>query len=212
MSFDYKTVKSKRKTISVSVSLKNEITVKCPFGMSDKLIRDFIDSKSDWLYKVMAENNVKNELNDSIIKFEEIYVCGQKIPLIFADFNSIEIDGVYVKDKTSIKKTYIKYLAKGLINYAEQISDEIKLKGGGFSVRSYKSRWGCCDKKGNITLNYMLTMLPYYLQRYVIIHELCHTVYFNHSKNFWKLVAKIEPNYKLCRKNLQSFNFLTKLY
>lgn len=212
MSFDYKIVRSKRKTISVSVSSDNEITVRCPLNISEMSISAFIDSKADWLYKVIAENNVKNEFNDSIINFKEIYVCGQKVPLIFSDFNRIDCNAVFVKDKAAIKKTYIKFLANGLINSAEQIAKEIRLKCGGFSVRAYKSRWGCCDKNGNITLNYLLTMLPYYLQRYVIIHELCHTVYFNHSANFWKLVKKAEPNYKLCRKNLQSFNFLTKLY
>lgn len=212
MSFDYKIVRSKRKTVSVSVSPKNEITVRCPLKISDSAINDFIESKSDWLYRVIAENNVKNDFNGKILNFEEIYVCGNKVPLIFADFNRIEYDAVFVKDRASIKKTYIKFLSTGLINSAEQIAKEINLKCSGFSVRAYKSRWGCCDKSKNITLNYLLAMLPYYLQRYVIIHELCHTVYFNHSSNFWKLVAKLEPNYKLCRKNLQGFNFLTKLY
>ncbi len=212
MNFDYKVIRSNRKTVSVSVSSDNAITVKCPFGLSDSAVDDFIDSKSEWLYRVIAENNVKNSINASILNFSEVYVCGQKVPLIFTDFNRIESDAVFVKDKASIKKAYMKFLSFGLVASAENVSRELKLKCGNFSVRAYKSRWGCCDKYGNITLNYLLTMLPYYLQRYVIVHELCHTVYFNHSVKFWKLVEKYEPNYKICRKNLQGYNFLIKLY
>ncbi|MDE6867767.1 MAG: M48 family metallopeptidase, partial [Clostridia bacterium] len=46
----------------------------------------------------------------------------------------------------------------------------------------------------------------------VIIHELAHLVYFNHSEKFWSLVAKYEPEYKSLRKRLKSFDFLTRLY
>lgn len=212
MNFDYNIIRSKRKTLTVSVSTDNIITVRCPYSMSDGLVDDFINSKSDWLFKVMAENNLKRVDCDSVLNYKEIYVGGRKIPLIFSDRNEIENDAVYVKNVSAIKKTYIKYFSAELINYAKQISAQAKLPAAGFSLRAYKSRWGCCDAKGAITFNWLLIMLPLYLQRYVIIHELCHTVHFNHSQKFWNTVAKLEPNYKLCRKNLKSFNYLTKLY
>ena len=212
MAFDYNIVRSNRKTISVSVSSDNTITVRCPYSMDVFAIDSFLDSKSDWLFKVLAENNIKRSDNESILNFKEIFVGGNKVPLIFADNNKIERDAVYVKNVASIKRTFTKYLSAGLINFATDISNQVKLRAKGFSVRSYKARWGCCDKKGIITFNCILMMLPLYLQRYVIIHELCHTVHFNHSQKFWKLVEKFEPNYKFCRKKLKSFNYLTKLY
>jgi predicted metal-dependent hydrolase len=48
----------------------------------------------------------------------------------------------------------------------------------------------------NISLNYKLLFLPQPLMRYVLIHELCHTIHMNHSSKFWQLVNKFEPNYK----------------
>lgn len=212
MTFDYKIVRSNRKTITVAVSSDNVITVRCPYSMSDRAVDEFINSKSEWLYKVLAENNIKRADSAGILSYREVYLGGRRVPLIFSDRNRIENDAVFVKNISSIKKTFTKSLSAELINFAQSIAKQVKLRATDFSVRAYKSRWGCCDKTGAITLNCLLIMLPLYLQRYVIIHELCHTVHFNHSQKFWNLVAKLEPNYKFCRKNLKSFNYLTKLY
>lgn len=212
MTFDYNIIRSKRKSVSVSVSSDNIITVRCPYSMSDRAVDEFIDSKSEWLFKIIAENNIKRADSESILGYKEVFVGGNRLPLIISEKNKIESDAVYVKNIASIKSTLNKYLSGGLIKFAKQIAKQVGLRAADFSVKAYKSRWGCCDAKGAITLNCLLIMLPLYLQRYVIIHELCHTVHFNHSQKFWKLVEKFEPNYKLCRKNLKSFNYLTKLY
>lgn len=212
MMFDYNVIRSKRKTITVSVSPDNIITVRCPYSMNDSAVDIFINSKSEWLFKVIAENNIKRSDSEAILNYKEIFLSGQRVPLIFSERNAIYNDAVYVKNISSIKKAFIKFLSAELFDFARQISAQINLRAADFSIRSYKSRWGCCDVKGVITFNWILMMLPLYLQRYVIIHELCHTVYFNHSQKFWNLVSKYEPNYKLCRKNLKSFNYLTKLY
>ena len=212
MPIDYTILRSNRKTITVSVAPDNAITVRCPYSMDIIAIDSFIDSKSDWLYKIMAENNVKRADSEGITSYREIYLGGQRVPLIFSDRNKIEGGAVFVKDIASVKKTYIKYLSADLIEFAKQIAKQVKLRATDFSLRAYKARWGCCDRKGAITFNWQIIMLPLYLQRYVIVHELCHTVHFNHSQKFWNLVAKLEPNYKLCRKNLKSFNYITRLY
>ncbi len=74
---------------------------------------------------------------------------------------------------------------------------------GNLEVKNYKSKWGTCDSKGNITLNWRLQLLPKDLRDYVIIHELCHLQYMNHSKNFWLLVETFCNNYKSVRKLLR---------
>lgn len=73
------------------------------------------------------------------------------------------------------------------------------------SVRSFKTRWGSCHKGGHLKFHYKLSLLPRHLAEYVVIHELCHLVHFNHSKGFWALVEDLCPTFKQDRKELKKY-------
>jgi predicted metal-dependent hydrolase len=71
-------------------------------------------------------------------------------------------------------------------------------------VRKMKSRWGVCNRRNtSITINIELIKKEYKYIDYVIIHELCHFVHFDHSASFWNLVGKYNEDYKLIRKELR---------
>ncbi|MDH3633182.1 MAG: M48 family metallopeptidase [Gammaproteobacteria bacterium] len=72
----------------------------------------------------------------------------------------------------------------------EQISTRTGLEFNKLSVRSQKTRWGSCSRRGNISLNDQLLFLPVKTVEYLMIHELCHTRHLNHSRAFWTLVEK----------------------
>ena len=75
----------------------------------------------------------------------------------------------------------------------------------GVKVRSYKTRWGSCSQNNRLCFHYKLSLLPNELAEYVVIHELCHTVHFNHSKKFWSLVGEFCPEFKEKRKKLKRY-------
>ena len=69
------------------------------------------------------------------------------------------------------------------------------------------TRWGVCNKKNKtITLNLELIKKDIKYLDYVIVHELCHFIHFDHSKEFWNLVSKYCPNYKQLRKEMRDDN------
>ena len=63
-------------------------------------------------------------------------------------------------------------------------------------VRAQRSCWGSRSSSGTISLNLCLLFLAPELLRYLLIHELCHGRHMNHSKRFWKRVARFEPEYR----------------
>ena len=74
------------------------------------------------------------------------------------------------------------------------------LKPNKITIKQIKYAWGSCSSKKNITLNLELIKYSQQAIRYVILHELCHLKYMNHSKDFWNLVEKYMPNYKQVKK------------
>ena len=64
---------------------------------------------------------------------------------------------------------------------------------GAVSVRLLSSRWGSCSPDGRICLNAKLLFLPAAQVRYVMVHELCHTLHLDHSARFWDEVERLEP-------------------
>ena len=82
-----------------------------------------------------------------------------------------------------------------LIPWLQEVSEECRLPFARVSVRAQKTRWGSCTAQGHISLNRHLLFLSPRLARYVLIHELCHTVHLNHSRRYWALVRRHEPDY-----------------
>jgi len=75
----------------------------------------------------------------------------------------------------------------------------LPLTGGHYtsiSVRDQKTCWGSCSSCGTLSFNYRLIFAPIEVLDYVVVHELCHLTYMNHSKDFWNKVASVMPDYK----------------
>ena len=70
-------------------------------------------------------------------------------------------------------------------------------------VRTMKSCWGSClVNKGIITLNRKLLMKPRECIEYVVVHELCHFIHPNHSKQFYGFMEQFMPDWKERKRRL----------
>lgn len=64
------------------------------------------------------------------------------------------------------------------------------------SVRSQRTRWGSCSRRGVISLNWRLGQIPPTVRDYIILHELAHLRQLNHSPRFWAEVKRLCPGYE----------------
>jgi predicted metal-dependent hydrolase len=71
----------------------------------------------------------------------------------------------------------------------------LRVKHGRVSVRDQRTRWGSCSSEGDLAFSWRLILAPPAVLDYVVAHEVAHIVELNHSKAFWKQVARLMPDY-----------------
>ncbi len=104
------------------------------------------------------------------------------------------------------KENYVKYKSAALAlakKKIEHYNQTYNVRINRINIKNQRTRWGSCSAKGNLNFSYKIALLPEHLADYVIIHELCHLKEFNHSCNFWNLVAQIMPDYRVKRRELR---------
>lgn len=86
------------------------------------------------------------------------------------------------------------------------------LQPSGISFRRQKTRWGSCSSEGHLSLNWKLVFAPEEVIDYVVIHELAHLKHQDHSKHFWDLVEKYDPEARLHRRWLRDHQSETRIF
>ncbi len=81
------------------------------------------------------------------------------------------------------------------------------IRHGAVSIRKQRTRWGSASTSGNLSFNFRIVYLPPELADYIVIHELCHLAHMNHSKQFWELVSRADPEWKKHRALLRRYRF-----
>lgn len=99
-----------------------------------------------------------------------------------------------------------KLAAQALISIPEKVKKYAPIVGvsyGRITIRNQRSRWGSCSGKGNLNFNCLLMLFPDDVIDYVVVHELCHRKYMNHSADFYAEVERVFPEYRRCQKWLK---------
>lgn len=210
--FDYTLIRSDRKTYSIKITENNEIIVRVPRYASQRDIGRLLAEKERWIERTLAFNNSNGIACEGVKNYRQAYVGGELVPVIYGSGNFIDDSGVHVNDVRGFKEAYVSCLGGQFIEQFKRTESACGLKSASVAFRSYRGRWGCCDTNCNIVFNFKLLMLPPELQRYVMVHELCHTVFHDHSPKFWELVAQFMPDWKARSVKLKRYGFLARLY
>ncbi len=113
--------------------------------------------------------------------------------------------------KKKVQEFYKKKAEEVIHDRLQFYNEHYGLRYNRVSFRNQKTRWGSCSSAKNLNFNWRLIMAPIEIIDYVVVHELCHLKYMNHSAAFWKLVSERMPNYKEMRKWLKENNYLLSL-
>ena len=214
--------RSNRKTLSLIVLKDGQVVVKAPIKVREDVINKFVEDKQGWIKEKLSLVNKTIEKFDDVVHYQRFLLYGNKYSLLLSDVKRVETNDnfqILVPQKTErdkimkVLKTWYKKIAKQVLgDRLAYIESKIKLKSNYFKIGDSKGRWGACNSKGVISLNWRVIMLPPQIIDYVIIHELCHLVEMNHSKNFWRLVETFLPNYATLKNAIKEYSFLLGLF
>ncbi len=188
--------------IRVKKDLKIHVTTS--IFTSTRSIQKLINDNYDKLCKMIDNQESKNKNNSGF------FYLGKQYIVIYSDNKGIEFrdNKVYLENGFDIDKWYKKqakeiFLERFNYNY-ERFSRNIpypKLR-----IRKMTTRWGVCNVNTHvITINLELIKRDISYLDYVIVHEMSHLIYGDHSKSFWKLVSENIPNYKKYREEMKEF-------
>ncbi|MFD2164902.1 M48 family metallopeptidase [Thalassotalea euphylliae] len=220
ISLDYELVKShRRKTIGLQIK-EGRLIVRAPFFVADSFIERFIAEKSVWLQKKLANHQSRKaqypayQLVDSgcllvagrnvqceVVEAKQTRVFETLDTLRFElsrrTWNSYSTDQNRNKKLKSLLNSYFKREAEKILpSRVDAWSAVIGLEPTELTIKTFKGRWGSCTASGKVSLNSWLMACPDWVVDYVIVHELCHLKYLNHSRDFWGLVANYFPQLK----------------
>jgi predicted metal-dependent hydrolase len=175
MPIDYTLRKRKNaKNIRLSVHPGGKVMVSAPSRVKMGAIESFINDKLEWIQDKMAH---------------------------FANIPPYLLHKSSKKDLVKYKEEALELVTCRLEHFNAHPAYGFPI--GRISIRNQKTRWGSCSKNGNLNFNYKIVLLPPELADYLIVHELCHIGQFNHSRDFWDLVAQAIPDYKERRHRLK---------
>jgi predicted metal-dependent hydrolase len=207
--------------LSIEVYPDNSIKVLAPLKSSLTEIKKVVLKKSRWIIKQQNyfEQFLPKTPEREYVSGETHYYLGKGylLKIRLGTENKVKLKGgcFYVDYKGNNPQNITKnLLAKWYYQHAETkfftISNAVFLKFREFEVdkpdieiKRMSKRWGSCNKNGKIIINPEIIKAPTKCIEYVITHEMCHLVQFNHNKNFYNLLSQKMPNWEKWKNRLE---------
>lgn len=198
-----------RKTITLKVD-KGEVTLLAPRHISWDFLEDFLRSKKEWLFKTLAKQQEKmaNVPSFMFLDDDKLYYLGElySFQKVYDRKDVAFHNRVFYIPSSSLERAKILlqkfYQKQGEIYLKERVAyyeEKMNIAPKAIRVFNLRGNWGSCTSQKNINFHYKLMMMPPSIIDYVVVHEMCHLVHMNHSKDFWGLVECFYPDYKKCR-------------
>lgn len=212
-------VKAKHYTLKVA---NGQITAVMPVDGDAKKMLSFIEEKRQYLIKALLKRPARVGMNEST----ELQTYTFKLRIFRTDranfYMKLEEGMLYIAcpyqtdfASESVQKVLKDLLGRALTHEANRVLpemlSELALHHGffysGVRITKTKSCWGSCAGNKRISLSRSLMFLPERLIRYVLLHELCHTVEMSHNDRFWRLMNNATNNRaKGLRQELKRYN------
>jgi predicted metal-dependent hydrolase len=206
-------IRSKRKTLALVVKPDATVLVRAPLHASKAVIEEFVEKNRGWIEKHHAKALAYLRPGPrQYVRGESFQYLGTTYPLEIREGQKepLRLEGSFhlavsrQSDAVSVFERWYRGQARQVLTarvdlFARQHDFHYK----GIRITSARTRWGSCSATGSLSFSWRLVQAPLAVVDYVVVHELVHTVFHDHSKQFWHRVGTVMPEYKEHRRWLR---------
>jgi predicted metal-dependent hydrolase len=208
---------TRARLVRLEIRRETGLTVIIPDRYTIERLPLILEKKQNWILKKVSEHcEAQPCYREKVLESgDTVPYLGQEL-VIEKQQNTGNADGITLKQNrlavhlrstrrlnTILEQWYRAQAARVMKKKIDELSHRLGFTYNRLFIRSQKTRWGSCSRKGNISINWKLIMAPEPVIDYVIIHELAHLKEMNHTVRFWGLVAHYCPRYREHKKWLK---------
>lgn len=215
----YTLKRSARRSIGLRIG-KQGLVVSIPNRLSMRELERILHQKLHWIHEKLQVRAAAHIPGISWQDKTPLWFTGQTIELQIQEDvrnrkvsftgQALQLRMTDPQDADAIRHKVIQwYKQQALADFQRRTSllvQKLGLPTPPIYLSNAQSRWGSCNSKGEIRLNWRLIQAPPHIIRYVIAHELAHLKEMNHSPRFWAIVAGLDPYYKQAEADLKAWS------
>ena len=221
---DVKIVRKNIKNVHLKVFRSLEVVLSVPMQVPQEWIENFLSKRIKWIDEQITKYKLSGGTNtlDSIKNGTSVQMLGKDMRIVFQkdSKNYIEVDEkritLFLKDVTDeefAQKMFLRWwkkTAEGVFQNEldalyEKIFKKYQIAKPDIYVRKMKTLWGSCTpSKSKVTFNNYLFKANIRCIQYVVLHELTHLLYPNHSKQFYDFLTVHMPDWQERKKQLDT--------
>ena len=176
---EYRIIKcGRRKTMGIVIDRSGSVEVRIPRWVTYAAAEEFVKERHDWIVKSRKKMLARKDKHDE-------------------------------KNWEKVKQDNIAWMSKrGEELFKDKVrawAQKIGVTYNRITIRDASTRWGSCSAKGNLAFTWKVFVMPERLVDYLVVHELSHLRYMNHSRDFWELVGTYIPDYKKIKKEFEEY-------
>ncbi|QZT37067.1 M48 family metallopeptidase [Halosquirtibacter xylanolyticus] len=220
-------IRGNRKHAGLEVEVSGVVRLKVPEKASIEQVERLLEKKRDWLRKQLNEL-VDQPMPPSVKRYVSgecfmLYGKSLRLKVKPINFEMVKLEGGYLtlylgKEATKARAAQLVdrwYLNRAKKDIRPMFEEQWKRccrtlatnKEVTMEFRKMERRWGSCSVEGKILLNPSLVQAPLHCIRYVIVHELCHVKYHHHGPQFYALLDRLLPDWRVSKNELDRMEF-----
>lgn len=217
---EYDLTFAERKTLGIKVTPDMDVFVKAPANAPIDRIEKIIRKRAPWILK---------QQDDFLAHFPKMppkkYISGEthlylgrqyRLKVVIGMKETVKLHGRFIEVVAKepgrvfllLDRWYKTHAEVKFGEYCSEWIDKFRIFGvvpEEILIRRMQKRWGSCSTDGKIILNQELVKTPKGCIEYVIVHELCHLVHYNHDSNFYDLQTRMMPTWEKWKARLEKF-------